>query len=91
MKKQHPQLGFTFITSLNVLLPMVEFRQKVKKYVTCVNKNLHQINLKIYTPEVYSGDEDNHFGFSYQILHSSHTKVGFSSTTCVHTWYKSQW
>ena len=25
MKKQHPQLGFTFITSLNVVLQMVEF------------------------------------------------------------------
>ena len=24
MKKQHPQLGFTFITSLDVVLPMVE-------------------------------------------------------------------
>ena len=24
MKKQHPQLGFTFITSLEVVLPMVE-------------------------------------------------------------------
>ena len=24
---------------------------KDKKYVACVNKNLHQINLKIYTPE----------------------------------------
>ena len=25
MKKQHPQLGFTFITSLDVVLIMVEF------------------------------------------------------------------
>ena len=25
MKKQHPQLGFTFITSLDVLLLMLEF------------------------------------------------------------------
>ena len=25
IKKQHPQLGFTFITSLYVVLPMVEF------------------------------------------------------------------
>ena len=25
MKKQHPQLGFTFITSLDVVLLMVEF------------------------------------------------------------------
>ena len=25
MKKQHPQLGFTFITSLGVVLVMVEF------------------------------------------------------------------
>ena len=24
MKKQHPQLGFTFITSLDVVLPMAE-------------------------------------------------------------------
>ena len=26
MKKQHPQFGFTFITSLDVVLLMVEFR-----------------------------------------------------------------
>ena len=25
MKKQHPRLGFIFITSLDVVLPMVEF------------------------------------------------------------------
>ena len=51
MKKQHPQLGFTFITSLEVVLLMVEFRCKTKKCVICVNKNLQQINLQKYTPE----------------------------------------
>ena len=40
MKKQHPQFGFKFITSLEVVLLMVEFHLKTKKYVTCVNKNL---------------------------------------------------
>ena len=49
MKKKHPQLCFTFITSLNVVLLMVEFHWKTK-YVTCVNKNLHQITLQnVYT------------------------------------------
>ena len=51
MKKQHPQLGFTFITSLDVVLLMGEFHWKTRKYVTCVTKNLHQINLQKYTPE----------------------------------------
>ena len=46
MKKQHPQLGFTFITSLEVVLLMVEFNLKTRKYVTCVNKNLYQIHLQ---------------------------------------------
>ena len=46
MRKQHPQLGFTFITSLHVVILMVEFRWKTRKYVTFVNKNLHQINLQ---------------------------------------------
>ena len=50
MKKQHPQLCFTFIISLDVVLLMVEFHCKTKKNVTCVNKNLHQINLQKYTP-----------------------------------------
>ena len=51
MKKQHPQLGFTFITSLNVLMLMIELHWKTRKYVTRVNNNLHQINLQKYTPE----------------------------------------
>ena len=51
IKKQHPQSGFTFITSLNVLLLIVEFHRKTKRYATCVIKNLPQINLQKYTPE----------------------------------------
>ena len=51
MKKQHPQLGFTFTTSLDVVLLMVELHWRTRKYVTCVNKNLHQIHLQKYTPE----------------------------------------
>ena len=51
MKKQHPQLGFTFITSFYGALIMVEFHLKTRKYVICVNKNLYQINLQKYTPE----------------------------------------
>ena len=51
MTKQHPQLGFTFITSLDVVLLMVDFHWKTRTYVPCVNKNLHQINLQKYTPE----------------------------------------
>ena len=50
MTKLHPLVGFTFITSLDVVLLMVEFHWNTRKYVTCVNKNLYQINLqKIYT------------------------------------------
>ena len=30
MKKQHPQLGFTFITSLDVVMLMVEFKLNTK-------------------------------------------------------------
>ena len=50
MTKKHPQLGFTFITSLNIVLLMVELRWKTRKYVTCVNKNIYQIHLQKYTP-----------------------------------------
>ena len=51
MKKHHPELGFTFITSLDGVLLMVEIHWKTKTYVTRVNKNLHQMNLQKYTPE----------------------------------------
>ena len=51
MKKQNPQSGFTFITSLDVVLLMVELHLRTIKYVTCVKNNLHQINLQKYTPE----------------------------------------
>ena len=30
MKKKHPQLGFTFITSLDVVLPLVESHWRTK-------------------------------------------------------------
>ena len=51
IKKQHPQLGFTFITALHVVVLMVEFNWRTRKYVTCANNNLHQMNPKQYTPE----------------------------------------
>ena len=51
LKKQHPQLGFTFITALYVVLLMVEFHWKKRKSVSCVNNNLYQIHLQKYTPE----------------------------------------
>ena len=51
MRKQHPQLGFTFIPSLVIVLLMGEFHWKTTQYVTCVNTNLHQINQQKYTPE----------------------------------------
>ena len=51
MNKLHPQLGFTFITSLDVVLFMVDFHWMTRTFVPCVNKNLHQINLQKYTPE----------------------------------------
>ena len=51
MKKQHTKLGFIFITSLDVVLLMVEFHLNKIKYATCVNKNLHQISIQKYTPE----------------------------------------
>ena len=53
-KRQHPQLGFTFITSLDVVLLMVKLHWRTRKYVTCVNKNLYQIHLQKYTPETSS-------------------------------------
>ena len=49
MMKQHSQLGFTFTTSLDVVLLMVELHWKTRKSVTCVNKNIHQIDLNIKT------------------------------------------
>ena len=51
MTKLHPQLGFTFITSLDVVLFMVDFHWKTSTFVLCVNKNLLKINLQRYTPE----------------------------------------
>ena len=51
IKTQPHQFGFTFITSLHVVLIMVEFHRRTRKYVTCVNKNLHQTNLQNFTPE----------------------------------------
>ena len=48
---QQPQLGFTFITSLRVVMIMVEFHRETREYVTYVNKNLHHTNLQKYTPE----------------------------------------
>ena len=49
MKKQNPQYSFTFITSLDVVLLMVDFHWK--KNVTCVDHNLHQKGLEEYTQE----------------------------------------
>ena len=51
MTKLHPLLGFTFITSLEIVQLMGNFHLKTIKYVTCVNKNLQQINIQNYTPE----------------------------------------
>ena len=50
-EEKNSQLGFKFITSLDVVLLMVEFHWKTRKYVTCVNNNLYQIHLHKYTPE----------------------------------------
>ena len=47
MKKKHPQYSFTFIKLLDVVLLMVEFHWKTRKYVTY----LHQIKIQKYTPE----------------------------------------
>ena len=51
INRQHPQYGFTFITSLDIVLFMVEFYWNKRNYITCVNNNLHQMNLNIYIPE----------------------------------------
>ena len=51
MTKQNPQLGFTFTTSLDIVLLMENFHWRTRKLVTRVNKNLHYINLQKYTPE----------------------------------------
>ena len=65
---------------------------KDKKYITCVNKNLRQINLKIYIHQKRASyDGNNNLLFPYQFLHTSHPKVGLLLTTCEHTWYKSLW
>ena len=61
MKEQHPQLGFTFITSLHVVMLMVELHLKTRKYITCVNKNIHQINIQKYTQKRASDDGKNYF------------------------------
>ena len=45
VQKQQPQLGFTFITSFDVVMLMVESHWKTRTYVPCVDNNLHQINL----------------------------------------------
>ena len=91
IQKQHPQFGFTFITPMQIVVLMVEFHWRTRKYVTCVNKNLHQMNLQNIHQKRASDDEDNHLWFSYQFLHTSHPKVGLSHTTCTNTWYKSLW
>ena len=91
IQTQHPQYGFTFITYLRILLLMVEFHRKTRKYVACVNKNLRQTNLQKYTPEKSWLWWRQNFPFFYQFLYNSRTKVCLSPTICVHTWYKSLW
>ena len=91
MTKIHPLLGFTFTTSLDVVLLMVEFHWKIRTYVTCVKKNLYQIHLQNIHQKRASDDGDNHIKFLYQFIHTSHPKVGLSSATYAHTWYKSLW
>ena len=59
--KQHPQLGFTFITSLDIVLLMVEFHWKKKNNITCVNRNFHRINLKYMHHKRASDNKDNNF------------------------------
>ena len=91
IQTQHHQLGWTFITSLRVVLLMVEFHWKTIKYVICVKNNLYQTNLQYIHQKRISYDGDRNFLFSYQFLYSSHPKVGLSTTTCGHTWYKPLW
>ena len=52
IQKQHPQYGLTFITSLDVVLIMVEFHWRTKKCVACVNNNLNHMNWQKCTPEM---------------------------------------
>ena len=40
IQKEYHYYSFTFITSLYVVLLMVEFHQKTRKYVASVNKNI---------------------------------------------------
>ena len=51
MKKQHSLLGFIFIKSLDVVMLMVEFHLKTRKYVTCIKKNLSPYKSTKYTLE----------------------------------------
>ena len=57
----------------------------------CEQKSLPDKSTKIYTKKRASDDGDNNIRFLYQFLHTRHPKIGLSSTTCVHTWYKSLW
>ena len=63
MNKQHPQFGFTCITSLHIVLIMVEFHWKTRKSVTCVNTKIHQKNLENIHQKRASDDGNNNFWF----------------------------
>ena len=49
MKKQQPKLGFTFITSLDIVLIIVEFHWKTKKCYMCKQESSLDNSTKIYT------------------------------------------
>ena len=49
MRKQHPQLGFKFMKSLDVVLPMVELHRKKENMYMCKQETLSDKSTKVHT------------------------------------------
>ena len=49
IQKQHSHFGFTFITSLHIVLPMLEFHWKKKSCYMCKQESSSDKSTKIYT------------------------------------------
>ena len=80
----YPQLGFTFITPLDVVLLMVEFHWKTKKYHMCKQKYSSDKSTKTYTRKelVMTETKTYYFHASFSItsiqklaFHLSHVRI----------------
>ena len=83
MKKQYLQLGFTFITSLHVVLLMVEFHWKTKNiYYMCKQESSPDKSTKIYTRKelVMMETKKSDFHTSFYIL--AIQKLAFTYHMC---------